>query len=84
MLALPLLAVRALVLAGSPLLAELDRAIRQAPEPKPSALIEEKLRLDKELREKHPEEYRRIVYARRSNARGAGRPQQRRPFPTPE
>lgn len=63
-------------------LAELDRAIRQAPEPKPSAMIEEKLRLDKELREKYPEEYRRIVYARRTNARGSGRPQQRRPFPS--
>jgi DNA primase len=60
-------------------LAEVDRAIRQAPEPKPSALIEEKLRLDKELREKYPEEYRRIVYARRTNVRGSGRPQQRRP-----
>jgi hypothetical protein len=56
-----------------------DRAIRQAPEPKPSALIEEKLRLDKELREKYPEEYRRIVYARRTTVRGSGRPQQRRP-----
>jgi hypothetical protein len=63
-------------------LAELDRAIHQAPDPKPSAMIEEKLRLDRELREKFPEEYRRIVYARRSNKRGADRPQQRRPFPS--